>query len=237
MADAFPVVAPGPFSKIYSSMKKNQAASALLVAVAMGVTGCVQDEEDYVPRRQAGFRPPTSAIYSDPTVSVDPAPAPLNPLPDPAPLSGDSLSPGAPGAPVPPSLPPGGGNSPASFQPPNTVSQVPPNFQPPIPTSPAPSESSSPTRTPAKSPATAPSPAPSPSPAPQPSAPSSASKPSAPTPAPTPAPKSGPQVAKRVPGKPNQIYNPYTGAILDVTGLTPGTEVRDPRTGETMLVP
>lgn len=46
-----------------------------------------------------------------------------------------------------------------------------------------------------------------------------------------------PQYAKRVPGKPNLIINPYTGATLDATGLTPGTEVRDPRTGQTMLVP
>ena len=62
----------------------------------------------------------------------------------------------------------------------------------------------------------------------------------APTPPPTPPtpPKpAAPEYAKKVPGKPNQIYNPYTGAILDVTGLTPGTEVRDPRTGQTMLVP
>ena len=173
-------------------MKMNQAASAFALAIAMGVSGCVQDEEEYQPRRQAGFRPPSSAVYQDPAYSVDPAPAPLNPLPDPAPLS-----------PLPAPAP-----SPA-----------------PLADNPAPAPNVPVSNLPALNAPPSPNPAPAPNLAPS------------PKPAPTPAPKNSPAVAKRVPGKPNQIFNPYTGAILDVTGLTPGTEVRDPRTGETMLVP
>jgi hypothetical protein len=183
-------------------MKMNQAATASMLAVAIGVSGCVQDEEEYVPHRQAGFRPPSSAVYQEPAYSVDPSPAPLNPLPDPAPLPPVANNPA-------PSLP----------------------ISNPNPASPAPSPAPAPL-----SPPSPPNPTPSPAPTPNPSpATSSNSKPT-PAPSPAAAPKS-PLVAKRVPGKSNYIYNPYTGAMLDVTGLTPGTEVRDPRTGETMLVP
>jgi hypothetical protein len=153
-------------------MKKNFAATVQGVALAMGLAGCAQQDEDFVPQRQAGFRPPPAPLVQEELPPVDPAAttqrpqAPLSPLPDSAVIT-------------------------------------------PAPEAPAPTQKQ----------ATAPV-APTPPPAP-----------------PTPPKPAAPEYAKKVPGKPNQIYNPYTGAILDVTGLTPGTEVRDPRTGQTMLVP
>lgn len=158
-------------------MKKNFAAAAQLMVLAFGVSGCVQQDEDFTPRRQVGFRPPPVPLNQETLPPVDPqvspAPTPPSPLPDPAASASN---------PDPSLAKQNQQSKPAGATGENVASNTP--------------------------------------------------APEAPKPKPAP-----PQYAKKVPGKPNQIYNPYTGAILDVTGLTPGTEVRDPRTGQTMLVP
>lgn len=44
--------------------------------------------------------------------------------------------------------------------------------------------------------------------------------------------------ARAVPGKPGFVYSPHeAGKILDVTGLRPGTKVKDPQTGAMFRVP
>jgi hypothetical protein len=44
--------------------------------------------------------------------------------------------------------------------------------------------------------------------------------------------------ARPVPGKPGFVYSPHeAGKILDVTGLRPGTKVKDPQTGAVFRVP
>ena len=171
--NSFPVVPRAAPTKITIVMNKNFAATAQGLALAIGLAGCAQQDEDFIPQKQVGFRPPPTPLVQQDLPAVDPvgtqpSPAPLNPLPD--------AVASAPAPDAPPPLP----------------------KQAPVPVSPAPV---------------------------------------APTPPPAPPKPTAPEYAKKVPGKPNQIYNPYTGAILDVTGLTPGQEVRDPRTGHTMLVP
>ncbi len=53
-----------------------------------------------------------------------------------------------------------------------------------------------------------------------------------------PAPKKSPVYAKKVPGKPGVVWNPFVpGEMLDVSDLPPGAEARDPKTGGTFLVP
>lgn len=52
------------------------------------------------------------------------------------------------------------------------------------------------------------------------------------------APKKSPVYAKKVPGKPGVVWNPFVpGEMLDVSDLPPGAEARDPKTGGTFLVP
>jgi hypothetical protein len=54
----------------------------------------------------------------------------------------------------------------------------------------------------------------------------------------TAAPKKSPVYAKKVPGKPGVVWNPFVpGEMLDVSDLPPGAEARDPKTGGTFLVP
>ena len=45
--------------------------------------------------------------------------------------------------------------------------------------------------------------------------------------------------AKAVPGKPGFVYSPYDGnkGYIDVRGFPPGTEVKDPYSGKSFLVP
>ena len=46
--------------------------------------------------------------------------------------------------------------------------------------------------------------------------------------------------ATKVPGKPGFVYSPYDGAnkgYIDVRGFPPGTEVKDPYSGKSFLVP
>jgi len=44
--------------------------------------------------------------------------------------------------------------------------------------------------------------------------------------------------ARAVPGKPGFVYSPHEqGKILDVTGMRPGTKVKDPQTGAMFRVP
>lgn len=51
-------------------------------------------------------------------------------------------------------------------------------------------------------------------------------------------PKKSPMYAKKVPGKPGVVWNPFVpGEMLDVSDLPPGAEARDPKTGGTFLVP
>ena len=51
-------------------------------------------------------------------------------------------------------------------------------------------------------------------------------------------PKKSPVYAKKVPGKPGVVWNPFVpGEMLDVSDLPPGAEARDPKTGGTFLVP
>jgi hypothetical protein len=77
---------------------------------------------------------------------------------------------------------------------------------------------------------------------PRPEAPSKPPEPPAPTgPAVQEAPKSVGELpyAKAVPGKPGFVtspYDPYKGYI-DVRGFPPGTEVKDPYSGKSFLVP
>jgi biotin carboxyl carrier protein len=67
----------------------------------------------------------------------------------------------------------------------------------------------------------APAPAPPPPPPPQPPAPKAEE----------------PQYATKIAGKNGWIRSPYDGKVLDATGITPGTPVKDPETGRIMLVP
>lgn len=45
------------------------------------------------------------------------------------------------------------------------------------------------------------------------------------------------QYATKVPGKSGWIRSPYNGRVLDATGIIPGTFVKDPETGQVMIVP
>jgi hypothetical protein len=86
---------------------------------------------------------------------------------------------------------------------------------------------------------TEPSPQPvNPAPPPPPEEPKVAPNP-IPPPAEPPKPVGELQYAKPVPGKPGFVtspYDPYKGYI-DVRGFPPGTEVKDPYSGKTFLVP
>ena len=64
------------------------------------------------------------------------------------------------------------------------------------------------------------------------------SKPSPPVPA-SPSPKEKLLYGKPVPGKPGYVFNPYDDSkgYIDVRGFPPGTEVKDPYTGNNFLVP
>ena len=45
-------------------------------------------------------------------------------------------------------------------------------------------------------------------------------------------------IGKSVPGKPGYVTSPFGSAgLIDVRGFSPGTEVRDPYSGKTFLVP
>jgi len=66
------------------------------------------------------------------------------------------------------------------------------------------------------------------------------------TPPTNPVPDTNPQVqvgnlpyAKPVPGKPGFVFSPYDGkgGYIDVRGFPPGTEVKDPYSGKSFLVP
>lgn len=79
---------------------------------------------------------------------------------------------------------------------------------------------------------------PSPEPSPEPKRPEEP-KPPSPIPPPAEPPKGDLPYAKPVPGKPGFVtspYDPYKGYI-DVRGFPPGTEVKDPYSGKTFLVP
>ena len=153
-------------------MKKHVAITAQVLALALGMTGCLQQDDDFQKRRKPGFRSPQIPVSQQEIPPIDPPPT----------------------------------------QPNNTANQTPPVNN----TGTSPNTPDTTTKT------NQPDPAPT---NPQDTPPQTPKKPSA------------PPTAKRVPGKPHQIINPYTNAILDVTGVLPGTEVRDPRTHETMLVP
>jgi hypothetical protein len=82
---------------------------------------------------------------------------------------------------------------------------------------------------------------PSPSPAPEQPRPEEPKPAPNPIPQPTEPPKPPGELpyAKAVPGKPGFVtspYDPYKGYI-DVRGFPPGTEVKDPYSGKTFLVP
>jgi hypothetical protein len=123
-------------------------------------------DDDYVPRRKPGFRPPTVPVSQEQNVPVDP----LN-------------------------VPPGYGAVDGGGQP--GYSAVNPNSIPD------------------------PHPVPAPTPPPQPPAPKTEE----------------PQYATKVQGKSGWIRSPYDGKVLDASGITPGTPVKDPETGRVMLVP
>jgi hypothetical protein len=59
-------------------------------------------------------------------------------------------------------------------------------------------------------------------------------------PVPEPPPETGNlPYAKAVPGKPGFVFSPYDGkgGYIDVRGFPPGTEVKDPYSGKSFLVP
>jgi hypothetical protein len=72
-------------------------------------------------------------------------------------------------------------------------------------------------------------------PAPAPSTPA----PATPPPKATPAPPTGVLKGIPVPGKPGFVSSPYapTAGFIDVRGFPSGTEVKDPYSGKTFLVP
>jgi hypothetical protein len=54
---------------------------------------------------------------------------------------------------------------------------------------------------------------------------------------PPPAPTNQPEYGRKIEGKAGYVRSPYTGDVIDVRGLPPGTEAQDPYTGRTFLVP
>lgn len=81
---------------------------------------------------------------------------------------------------------------------------------------------------------------PTPRPTPTPSTPSPTDFSATPTPAPTPTPQVQ-NYSRGVPepGKPGYVRSPYNpdSGLVDVRGIPPGTEVRDPYSGRIFLVP
>ena len=64
-------------------------------------------------------------------------------------------------------------------------------------------------------------------------------KPPSPVPEPGPVTQGQPPYAKPVPGKPGFVFSPYDQykGYIDVRGFPPGTEVKDPYSGKSFLVP
>lgn len=158
------------------SMKMKLSFAASMLGLMIGFVGCASQDDDIIPAKRPGFRPPSTPLAQDDLPPVDPL--------------------GVPAGNDQPDIPANQGNSSAVV---NSTPARPPAYQ-------------------------APTPAPLPDPVP-------------PTQPPSKPKSTSPQVAKRVPGKPNWIISPYDGRVLDATGFPPGTEVRDEKSGEIMLIP
>lgn len=194
-------------------MKKFWVNPLVSSVLAVGLVGC-QDGGDDRPDRRVGFRPPESAVNDDLLPPVDNSGLTIAPDPD---GSGSTALPGSLGAGSAGSSAPvgsaGSSGAPAGgrteYQNPSWLDEAQRRLQ---------------------------------SQANKPSADAGGNKTegsgktdSGKT---TTAPKKSPVYAKKVPGKPGVVWNPFVpGEMLDVSDLPPGAEARDPKTGGTFLVP
>lgn len=182
--------------------------SVIAAAACFGMVGC-QDSAGDRPDRRVGFRPPDNTVGDDLLPPVDNAGLTIEPDPVPAPAPGLSANGGLGQSSV--AANQGGGTSGGGrreYESPAWLDEAQKRLQ--SQSGKGGGESSG---------------------KPEVSAKTEASKPSGP-------PKKSPIYAKKVPGKPGVVWNPFVpGEMLDVSDLPPGAEARDPKTGGTFLVP
>lgn len=183
--------------------------SAVVVSVCAGILGC-QDGVDDRPDRKVGFRPPEGAVSDDLLPPVDNSGLTIAPDPEGAVASGASGAAG--GGSVGSVGGASGGNVSGSgrteYQNPSWLDEAQRRLQ--SQGGKPSTEAGGKTESPSKT---------------------EAGKTAS-------APKKSPVYAKKVPGKPGVVWNPFVpGEMLDVSDLPPGAEARDPKTGGTFLVP